>query len=88
MVKTKRSKIEPYESKSQRYMDNAKKLLHSSPIEGDNYVDLKYVRQACGTAYLAILKSLDDYFLNHGFEKKRLPKSVEGYRAAIHKLLK
>lgn len=70
-----------------RYISNAKELLTKSPIEHDRYTDVKYVKQACGTAYLAILKALDDYLVSHGVLTKELPKSVEAYRTAIKKHL-
>ncbi|GAN32314.1 anthranilate/para-aminobenzoate synthases component I [Candidatus Brocadia sinica JPN1] len=34
---------------------------------------VKYVQEACGTAYLAILKAIDEYLLNKGLNKKELP---------------
>jgi len=30
------------------------------------YLDIKYVQEACGTAYLAILKAIDTYLLKRG----------------------
>ncbi len=72
---------------SQRYLDNARELLSKSPIEGDTYTEIKYVREACGTAYLAVLKALDEYFVSRGVDPKDLPQSVEGYREAIRKYL-
>jgi len=34
------------------------------PIEDATYTDIKYVQKACGAAYLAILKALDEYLVN------------------------
>lgn len=68
-----------------RYLNNAKELLKKSNIEDDRYVDVKYVQMACGTAYLAILKALDEYLLKRGLSKKELPKSVDAYRKALQK---
>ena len=68
-----------------RYMQNAKELLSKSPIEDNYYLDVKYVKEACSTAYLAILKAIDGYLLKRGVEVKKLPKSVDGYREALRK---
>jgi hypothetical protein len=72
---------------SLRYLENAKELLSKSPIDGDTYLDLKYVQEACGTAYLAVLKALDEHLISKGVDQKDLPQSVEGYRDAIQKYL-
>ena len=70
-----------------RYFKNAKEVLRQSPIEDDIYTDVKYVQEACSTAYLAILKALDAYFVRHGMPENELPQSVEGYRALLNKHL-
>jgi len=70
-----------------RYFENAKELLRKSPIEGDRYEDIKYIQEACGTAYLAILKAIDAYLLKRGVSQKDLPQSVEGYREMIREYL-
>lgn len=70
-----------------RYLNNAKNILKSAPIEDNIYSDIKYVQEACGTAYLAVLKAIDEYMLERGVELKELPKSVEGYRALMKKYL-
>ncbi|HLG29859.1 MAG TPA: DUF5618 family protein [Candidatus Brocadiales bacterium] len=74
-------------SEAIRYLNNAKELLSRSPIEGDRYEDIKYVQEACRTAYLAVLKAIDEYLISKGVSKKDLPKSVEGYREMIRKHL-
>lgn len=74
-------------SEAIRYLNNAKELLSKSPIEGDRYDAIKYVQEACGTAYLAVLKAIDEYFISKGLSKKELPKSVEGYREMLRKYL-
>ena|SRR3989338_2386178 len=76
-----------HKSESIRYFQNAKELLNKSPIEGDRYDDIKYVQEACGTAYLAVLKAIDEYLIKRGVNQKDLPKSVEGYRDMIRKYL-
>jgi hypothetical protein len=70
-----------------RYFENAKELLKKSPIEENRYADIKYVQEACGTAYLAVLKALDAYFVKSGVIEKDLPQSVDGYRDMIRKHL-
>jgi hypothetical protein len=80
----KKTRVEP---EALRYLENAWELLSKSPIEGDRYEDMKYVQQACGTAYLAVLKSIDGYLLKRGVSQKDLPQSVEGYRDMIRKYL-
>jgi hypothetical protein len=44
-----------------RYLNNAKELLSKSHIENGIYTDEKYVKSACGIAYLGVLKSIDEY---------------------------
>lgn len=72
---------------SLRYLLNAREILKKAPIEGNRYADVKYVQEACGTAYLAILKAIDEYLLNKGLNKKELPRSVDAYRKALQKYL-
>lgn len=69
-----------------RYLNNAKEILKSVPVEDNIYTDVKPVREAFGTAYLAILEAINEYLINKkGFTKKELPKSVDSYRAALQK---
>jgi hypothetical protein len=70
-----------------RYLNNAKEILKSAPIEDNAYADVKPVQEACGTAYLAILKAIDEYLINKGLSKKELPRSVDAYRKAVQKYL-
>jgi len=72
---------------SLRYLQNAKEILSKTKIEDNMYVDVKYVQEACGTAYLAILKSINEFLLKKGAPKKELPRSVEAYRKAMQKYL-
>ena len=67
------------------FLKNAKEILGKAPIEGERYADVKHVQEACGTAYLAILKAIDEYLLNRGLSKTDLPKSVDAYRNALQK---
>ena len=69
-----------------RYLNNAKEILRNIPIEDNTYTDIKPVREALGTAYLAILEAINEYLINKkGYTKKELPKSVDAYREALQK---
>ena len=68
-----------------RYLQNAKEILTRIPIEDDDYTDIKPVREAFGTAYLAILEAINEALLKKGMGRKELPKSVDGYRNALQK---
>ena len=70
-----------------RYFQNAKEILRKAPIEDGRYADIKHVQEACGVAYLAVLKAIDEHLLNKGLSKKDLPKSVDAYRKALQKYL-
>lgn len=70
-----------------RYLNNAKEILKSVPIEDNAYTDVKYVQEACGVAYLGILKAIDECLINKGVETKKLPKSINGYRDMIKRYL-
>lgn len=69
-----------------RYLDNAKEILKSVPVEDNTYTDVKPVREALGTAYLAILEAINEYLITKkGLTKKELPKSVDAYRNALQR---
>lgn len=68
-----------------RYLENAKEILAKSPIEDNRYVDVKYVKTACGVAYLGVLEGINEILLKRGLTKKELPKRVEEYRKALQK---
>src|SRR4030042_4014767 len=71
---------------SLRYLNNAKEILKSAPIEDNIYTDIKPVREAFGTAYLAILEAINEYLISKkGLKKKELPKSVDAYREVLQK---
>jgi len=46
-----------------RYSEDAKEILKNVPTEDGTYMDIKYVQEACRTAYLAILKAVDEYLI-------------------------
>ena len=69
-----------------RYLQNAKEILKSVPVENNIYTDLKPVRETFATAYLAVLEAINEHLVtNKGFTKKELPKSVDAYRNALKK---
>ncbi len=70
-----------------RYLENAKEILSKSPIEDNRYTDVKYVKSACGIAYLGVLKAVDEYLLRRGISRKELPKKIEEYEKALQKHL-
>jgi len=51
------------------------------------YTDSKPVREACGTAYLAVLIAIDNYLIKSGVSEDKLPQSIDGYRKALRKYL-
>jgi hypothetical protein len=70
-----------------RYLNNAKETLRLVPVEDNTYTDVKPVREALGTAYLAVLEAVNQYLIKQGLTKKELPKSVDGYRKALQKYI-
>lgn len=68
-----------------RYLNNAKEILKKATVEDNTYADIKPVREAFGTAYLAVLEAINDALMEKGLTKKELPKSVDGYRKALQK---
>lgn len=68
-----------------RYLENAKGILRGVRVEGKVYTDVKLVREAFGTAYLAILEAINEALINRGYTKKELPKKVEEYEKVLKK---
>mgnify|MGYP001601540391 CR=1 FL=1 len=68
-----------------RYLNNAKEILAKAPIEDNEYTDVKPVREAFGTMYLAILEAINEALTEKEFTKKELPKSVDEYRRVLQK---
>ena len=68
-----------------RYLVNAKEILKNAPIEDNTYEDIKYVQEACATAYLAVLKAIDEFLIKAGVDQKDFPESAEGYRNMLKK---
>ena len=70
-----------------RYLNNARDILKTVPVEDGTYLDVKPVREVFGTAYLAVLEAINDHLLKKGLTKKELPQSVDAYRKALRKYL-
>ena len=62
-----------YYSEAMRYMDNAGEHLKNAKKENDFFLDKKYVKTACETAYNGLLVALD------GFLQLNERKSIEFY---------
>jgi hypothetical protein len=66
-----------------RYIENARNQLNQAGKEDRNYLDVKYVHTACGTAYIGMLKALDFLFNIKKVPKKRGRKSIEYYQSNL-----
>jgi len=85
MKKKKNKSLTLLSDEAIRYLENAQEVLSKSTIEDNRYIDVKYVKSACGIAYLGVLKAVDEYLLKKGLTKKELPKKVEEYIKALKK---
>jgi hypothetical protein len=70
-----------------RYLENAREVLRHAAVEGETYLDRKPVREAMGTAYLAILEAINEALIRRGVARNDLPKSVDAYRIALQRQL-
>jgi len=72
-------------AEAMRYMDNAKEVLQKAKKDGNNYIDKKYIKMACGTAYNGVLLALDAWFVMKGIPEpdKRKHKSIKYYMSNI-----
>ena len=66
-----------------RYLENSREILRRVPVERDIYLDRKPIREAMGTAYLAVLEAINEALTRRGVARKELPKSVDAYREAL-----
>src|ERR1035437_350625 len=76
---------------SERYLSNARELLKKAGRENGSYSDGKYVRTACGTAYIGTLLATDAYLSKKGktiLKKKGSRKNVDDYKKALASLNK
>jgi len=78
---------EKYYSEAVRYMDNAKESLKNARKEDGFYLDKKYVKTACGTAYNGLLVALDGFLQLKDIKPKgKERKSIEYYQNNITKI--
>jgi hypothetical protein len=78
---------EKYYSEAMRYIDNAKDYLKNAKKEDGFYLDKKYVKTACGTAYSGLLVALDGYLSLRNLKPKgKERKSIEYYQRNIAKI--
>jgi len=72
-----------------KYYKNAKQILEKAQpdYEIGFYDDVKYIQEAFGTLWLAILKAIDYALLKKGLTPKELPKNSETYGDYIKKYL-
>lgn len=75
----------PYKE-AMRYVDNAREILKTAGKEGKFYVDEKYVKIACGTAYSGILVALDGLFDIKKIPKRRGRKAIDYYKSNLAKI--
>ena len=76
-------------AEAMRYMENAKDTLRKAEKQDDRmYKDVKYVRTACGTAYLGVLLALDAWLTLKGVDipKKRNHTNINFYLTNVGKL--
>ena len=69
-------------------MDNAKETLQKAKKDEKHYIDKKYVRTACGTAYLGVLIAIDAWLKIKDVDlpSKKKQKSIELYKEYIAKI--
>ncbi len=72
-----------------KYYENAKEILKKAEpdYEIGFYDNIKYVQEAFGTLWLAILKAIDYALLKRGLSKDELPQKWETYELYIGKYL-
>jgi hypothetical protein len=75
----------PYKE-AMRYIENAEDILKSAGKEGRYYIDDKYVKIACGTAYSAILVALDSLFDLKNLPKRRGRKAIDYYQSNLARI--
>lgn len=69
-----------------RYMRNAHKELLLANKNGKIYRDVKHLRVACGTAYLAALKAVEGIIIMRNMEKPKRRASIEFYQQALSQI--
>lgn len=70
-----------------RYYRNARGLLSKCRVQDDLYEDMKPVREAFGTAWLAVDLAIKSALLERGLAERQIPRSWESLRAMVVKNL-
>ena len=88
MKKNKNSEIEAVKKEALRFYENARELLKRGKpdYEIGIYMDIKYVQEAFGALWLAILKAIDYRLLTAGLDFQKLPQNKKEYDIALKKL--
>jgi uncharacterized protein (UPF0332 family) len=76
-------------TEANRYMDNAKETLKRAEKQDDGYYrDEKYVRTACGTAYLGVVRAVEAWLVLKGvlMPGKKKHRNIDFYVANIAKI--
>ncbi len=84
-------------NEAKRYLENAREILRTKAkldYKYNIYKDVKYVREACGIAYLAVEMALEAYLMHRGrpvkssikYLKKKKRASYERYIEELRKL--
>lgn len=69
-----------------RYLANAREILSTKARkDGNEYLDIKYVQMASGTAYNATLMIVNEYLKKKEGIKFIKPKSIDDYRIRLRK---
>ncbi|MBI2890731.1 MAG: DUF5618 family protein [Nitrospirae bacterium] len=66
-----------------RYYRNAEELLARCKTEGKRYEDIKPVREAFGTAWLAVDMATKTALIRKGLPEQRIPESWDGLLQAV-----
>lgn len=79
-----KSLAEKKSAQALRFFNNAKETLKKSPVEYALFKDTKYVAEACGMCYLAVVRAIESHLLRKGVSHKNLPDDA----GKIRKILK
>ncbi|MBI4613134.1 MAG: DUF5618 family protein [Planctomycetes bacterium] len=72
-----------YSEEAVEYYRNARELLDSVRVRDERYVYVKRVREACGTAYLAVLAAIKSFLMARGVPHGKLPQEYKAYGQAL-----
>ncbi|MBM2815767.1 MAG: hypothetical protein HW421_2529 [Ignavibacteria bacterium] len=75
----------PYQE-AMRYIENAMVQLNQAGKDNKFYIDVKYVKSACGMAYSGALMALDQLFVIKNIQSRRRRKSIEYYQKSLSQI--